>query len=146
MRLPNNLSKMVVIFKLFSLSFFLLLVGCVASVPQQSVELLNPIQRPLWIDNPGIGVSASAAVHVHGRTAQEQLAILRAREELAKQRGVKIDSQNINNQDVHNDRSISTSSKQIEETVSGAEVKAAMKEKWLDPGSQVLWVWVVPID
>jgi hypothetical protein len=50
----------------------------------------NP--RPVWIDNPGNGVSASAGMHVLGRAAQEELAIARARSEFAKRYGVAINA------------------------------------------------------
>lgn len=118
-----------------------LLSGCLANMNGAN---LQANQRPNWIDNPGEGVSASAGVHVRGRVAQEALAVTRAREELAKRLGVKIDSQSTTDQRVSNDRMSSTSSKQIQEIVTAAEVKAAVKAKWLEPGSDVLWVWLMP--
>jgi hypothetical protein len=102
------------------------------------------VARPVWIDNPGDGVSASAGVHVRGRSAQEALAVTRAREELAKRLGVSIDSQSVTEQHVSNDRSVSRSSKQIQETVSKTEVKALVKAKWFEPGTEILWVWLMP--
>jgi hypothetical protein len=65
---------------------FALLSACATSVKEVGNE------RPAWIDNPGNGVSASAGMHVRGRAAQEELAILRAREEFAKRFGVSIRS------------------------------------------------------
>lgn len=117
------------------------LTGC--SIHTQTIQD-SPDNKPAWVDNPGEGVSASAGVHVRGRVAQEALALTRAREELAKRLGVIISSQNATVQRVSNDRMNSTSSKEIQETVSGAEVKAVVKAKWLEPGSQVLWVWLMP--
>jgi hypothetical protein len=123
------------------LCLLVLLTGCLAHMPpeQHSADI-----KPAWVDNPGDGVSASAGVHVRGRVAQEALAVTRAREELAKRLGVTISSQSATVQRVNNDRMSSTSNKQIQETVSGAEVKAVVKAKWLEPGSQVLWVWLMP--
>jgi hypothetical protein len=115
-----------------------------AACATPAVEQPNEGGRPAWIDNPGDGVSASAGVHVRGRVAQEELAVTRAREELAKRMGVTISSQSLTEQRVTNERLASTSNKQIQETVSGAEVKAVVKAKWLEPGSQVLWVWLLP--
>jgi len=108
-------------------------------------EMDTDANRPVWIDNPGEGVSASAGVHVRGRVAQEALAITRAREELAKRVGVTISSQSNTQQTVNNDRLSSRSNKQILETVAAAEVRAQVKAKWLEPGTQVLWVWLMPV-
>jgi hypothetical protein len=123
------------------LCFLIMLTGCLAHIRPDHV---NGDSKPEWIENPGEGVSASAGVHVRGRVAQEALAVTRAREELAKRLGVTISSRSATTQRVSNDRMSSTSSKEIQETVSGAEVKAVVKAKWLEPGSQVLWVWLMP--
>lgn len=116
------------------------LAGCVSmgSAPPAARD------RPGWIDNPGEGASASAAMHVMGRHAQEELAISRAREELAKRQGVTIDSEHEVLQAADNHRMSTVSSKTIREEVKDREVKALLKGKWLDPVSGVLWVWVVP--
>jgi len=103
-----------------------------------------PTMRPAWIDHPGEGVSASAAFHVRGFAAQEELAITRAREELAKRQGVKIDSESLTLQRVEAGQQRTVAEKQISETVSGAQIKSSVKAKWLEPETGVLWVWVVP--
>ena len=100
--------------------------------------------RPAWIDNPGDGVSASAAFHVKGRAAQEALAITRAREELAKRKGVKVDSESNTLQQYSAGRLSTMADKQIQETVTGVEIKSQVKAKWIEPDTDVLWVWVVP--
>lgn len=118
-----------------------LLAGCMAH------SQFNPVDsnvKPAWVENPGEGVSASAGVHVRGRVAQEALAVTRAREELAKRQGVTINSRSSTVQRVQNDRMSSINNKQIQETVSAVEVKAVVKAKWLEPGSQVMWVWLMP--
>jgi len=119
----------------------ILLTGCLAHLENSNAD---PAIQPAWVDNPGEGVSASAGVHVRGRVAQEALAVTRAREELAKRLGVTVSSESNTVQRVMNGRSSSTSDKKIQETVSSAEVKAVVKAKWLEPGSQILWVWLVP--
>jgi hypothetical protein len=118
-----------------------LLAGCMAHTQSNPADSQV---KPAWVDNPGEGVSASAGVHVRGRVAQEALALTRAREELAKRQGVTINSRSSTAQRVENDRMSSTSNKQIQETVSAVEVKAVVKAKWLEPGSQILWVWLIP--
>ncbi len=102
--------------------------------------------RPAWIENPGDGVSSSAAFHVRGKQAQEELAISRAREEFAKRYGVTISSDHDIAQTTVNDRMSSVSEKAIREEVRDREVKAQVKEKWLDPVTGALWVWLVPSD
>lgn len=100
--------------------------------------------RPGWIENPGNGVSSSAAFHVRGKQAQEELAISRAREEFAKRYGVTISSDHDIAQTTVNDRMTSVAEKSIREEVRDREVKAQVKEKWLDPVTGALWVWLVP--
>lgn len=100
-------------------------------------------ERPAWIDNPEMGVSASAGFHVKGEAAQEALAITRAREEFAKRHGVLIESVHLINQVVVNDRATTVSDKEIRETVKGKEARAMVKAKWQDSNG-VLWVWLVP--
>lgn len=118
------------------------LCGCTAM--QDTQPGADEDARPAWIDNPGDGVSASAAIHVRGRAAQEELAISRAREELAKRQGVKVDSLNNIQQQYASGRLSTVTDKQIQETVTGIEVKSLVKAKWVDPGSGTLWVWVIP--
>ena len=117
-----------------------LFTGCL-SMPGKSASKSG---RPGWIDNPGDGASASAGMHVMGRNAQEELALSRAREELAKRQGVTIGSEHEVQQVTENDRSSTIASKTIREEVKDREVKAVLKSKWLDPANGTLWVWVVP--
>ena len=102
------------------------------------------VERPAWIDNPGDGVSASAGMHVRGRAAQEELAILRAREEYAKRFGVTIQSVQNTATFVANQRAATVGSQAAQVNTNQADVKAAVKAKWRDPDSDVLWVWLVP--
>jgi len=102
------------------------------------------VERPVWIDNPGDGVSASAGMHVRGRAAQEELAILRAREEYAKRFGVTIQSVQNTATFVANQRATTVGSQAAQVNTNQADVKAAVKAKWRDPDSDVLWVWLVP--
>ena len=100
--------------------------------------------RPKWIDNPGDGASASAGIHAMGRNAQEELAVSRAREELAKRMGVTIGSEH-EFLEVADRLSSSTSAiKTVREEVKDREVKAVVKRKWVDPATGTLWVWVAP--
>ncbi len=102
--------------------------------------------RPAWIDNPGNGVSASAGMHVRGRAAQEELAIMRARVEYAKRFGVNVQSVETLSTTVANDRASTTGSQRAHEESSQSNVRVVVKAKWLDPDTDVLWVWLVPGD
>jgi hypothetical protein len=117
-----------------------LLSACATSVKEAGNE------RPAWIDNPGNGVSASAGMHVRGRVAQEELAILRAREEFAKRFGVSIRSAQTLSTTVSQGRASTAGSQQAQEDMHQVDVKAVVKAKWRDPDSDVLWVWLVPGD
>lgn len=121
----------------------LVLAGCASHTAGPSA---GGASRPAWIENPGEGVSASAGYHVRGKQAQEELAIARAREEFAKRYGVTISSDHDIAQTVVNDRTSSVSEKAIREEVRDREVKAQVREKWWDPASGALWVWLVPSD
>jgi hypothetical protein len=119
---------------------FALLSACATGVKEVGNE------QPAWIDNPGNGVSASAGMHVRGRAAQEELAILRAREEFAKRFGVSIRSAQTLSTTVSQGRASTVGSQQAQEDTQQIDVKAVVKAKWRDPDSDVLWVWLVPSD
>lgn len=128
-----------VLFLAFSLSLFVSACANHTAKPDPVVE-----PRPDWIDNPGQGVSASAAYHVRGHQAQEELAIARAREELAKRLGVTISSTHAIQERVANERTTTVAEKEIMEEVHNKEVRSMVNAKWRDPATGVLWVWVVP--
>lgn len=102
--------------------------------------------RPFWIDNPGNGVSASAGMHVGGRVAQEELAVLRGRTEFAKRMGVDIQSEQTSATSVLNDKSSTAGIQLIHEESKQTGIKVLVKEKWREPDSDVFWVWLVPSD
>ena len=104
----------------------------------------DPNVRPAWIENPGNGVSASAGVHVRGKGAQEELAVLRGREEFAKRFGVSIASEQNVSTTVENGHASTTANQMTHEETHQTDVKAVVKAKWRDPDSEVLWVWLVP--
>lgn len=104
------------------------------------------LSRPVWIDNPGKGVSASAGMHVGGRVAQEELAVLRGREEYARRFGVDIQSEQIATTTVTNDSMSTVANKVTHEATKQSGIKVKLKEKWREPDSDVLWVWLVPSD
>lgn len=124
----------------YAASLFLLLGLASCAVPDSGSV------RPAWIDNPGKGVSASAGMHVGGRIAQEELAILRGREEYARRYGVSIESEQVASTTVVNDSSSTVAHKVTKESTSQSGIKVMLKEKWREPGSDVIWVWLVPTE
>jgi hypothetical protein len=101
--------------------------------------------RPAWISEPGEGASAAAGEHINGRVAQEELAISRARDELARRMGVRVSNVMSSEMVTAGQTALTSGSSQSTQTVTGAEVRAAVRAKWLDPDSGLLWVWVVPV-
>lgn len=100
--------------------------------------------RPAWIDEPGDGVSAAAGEHIRGPVAQEELAIARARDELARRLGVRVSNQMSTELRVAGQNAVSSSQSVSTQSVSGTEVSASLRAKWRDPSSGMLWVWLVP--
>lgn len=131
------------IFKPFAAYFLVgmasLLAAC-SSIDASEIKL----PRPAWINDPGEGVSASAGFHVRGEQAQQDLAISRARDEFAKRYGVRVSSQQATSQLVVGDRMSSVAAKEIREEVNQIEVKAAVRARWKDPNTGILWVWLMP--
>ena len=127
------------IFKGAVLVLFALLISACSTTKQST-------QRPSWIDNPGKGVSVSAGMHVGGRVAQEELAILRGRTEFAKRLGVNIQSEQTSATSVVNDRASTVGTQLTHEDTKQNDIKVLVKEKWREPETDVLWVLLVPAD
>ena len=123
--------------KFLLLQLALFLTACASVSPALS-------DRPGWIDTPGKGVSASAGMHVGGRVAQEELAMLRGRTEFAKRLGVNIQSEQLSSTSVTNDKSSTVGRQLTHEDTKHNDIKVMVKEKWRDPESDVLWILMVP--
>lgn len=97
---------------------------------------------PEWIMNPGNGVVASCGFNIKGRYAQEQCALMRARERLAAQQGVEISSVSYLSERVRNDASSVSLNKETLEKVSGIMVKARVRDTWYDAQRDEYYVWM----
>ncbi len=97
---------------------------------------------PDWIMNPGSGVVASCGFNIKGRYAQEQCALMRARERLAVQQGVEISSVSYLSERVRNDASSVSLNKETLEKVSGVTVKARIRDTWYDAQRDEYYVWL----
>jgi hypothetical protein len=122
---------------LTAIVLFTSLLSACSSAPVKSA-------RPDWIDNPGDGVSASAATNVYGRVKQEETAILRARTELAKRKGVSIAAVQSTSTTVANNRATSSGQGASFEETNQSNVQGMVKAKWHDEEKDTLWVWLVP--
>lgn len=116
------------------------LVGCNVMPKKEPVAA----GRPAWIENPGNGVSASAAWNPRGRAAQEEMAVARARTEYAKRFGVEVSAVTEQSTTVFGSSASSSGSSGLKETVNQKDVKAEVKAKWHDQANDTIWVWLVP--
>jgi hypothetical protein len=151
MKLPAPLLLPVLLFGLFS--------GC--QTQQQTAGTapsMNPAvntvtvptasgQRPAWIYDPTPGQGkfggvGSARRHIDGFSAQRQLAISRAIDEIARQLGVKVDNfmkteTSVVGQDVSSSMDLYSI-----QTTAGQLVQAQIRAFWETPDGEELFVWM----
>ena len=118
---------------LFSLLFGLILTSC---------SLIN--SRPAWIDDPGNGAVGFSSTHIKGYHFQKQLAVARAREQLAARHGVEVSSIQTINERVANESVSVTSDKVSQHRIKSNKVNAYVKETWHDKKRDEIWVWLYP--
>lgn len=118
---------------------------CFALVSCTSAPL--SIGQPSWVNNPsvsdkiaGIGI---CGIHVNGKTAQRNLAIQRAVDEIAAQLGVTVNNVAL----VSTKGTSSAASTSVEsyslQSVDGKVVSAVIKGTWTDPKTSELYIWMV---
>ncbi|MDR2401846.1 MAG: hypothetical protein LBD73_09390 [Deferribacteraceae bacterium] len=137
-------------FKNFTLLFFLAVFSAIflaACTAAKTNTLVNGKPAWFWSPNDGelLGGVGEAGTHIDGLTAQRQLAVYRAIEDIAKQKGVKVDS--VQTLQQHTTET-STSSKMdvySVQTVSGVMVTARVREFWIDPQTKRMLVWVTEV-
>ncbi len=118
--------------------------GCVTNVPNPPVVELK---KPVWFYNSsvegGIGGVGICATHTKGSFAQREVAISRAVDEIARQMGVSV--QNILKTSAEvSGSSVKTSLETYSiQTSDGKIVKATVREIWIDPVSNELYVWMI---
>ena len=99
--------------------------------------------KPRWFYNPspdantlgGIGICGR---HVRGPSSQRELAIKRCFDELATQMGTKVDT---TIEKISNSSGTSGSIYSFQ-TVEGKVVKARLREQWIDPQTEELYIWM----
>lgn len=105
------------------------------------------IHEPSWVSNPsvsnkiaGIGICGT---HIHGKTAQRNLAIKRAIDEIAAQLGVTVNNVSlISTKGNSSGASTSVESYSLQ-SVDGKVVSAVIKGTWKDPQTSELYIWMV---
>ncbi|GAB7140069.1 hypothetical protein RsTz2092_00170 [Deferribacterales bacterium RsTz2092] len=103
--------------------------------------------KPYWFWAPSadgvLGAVGESGTHIDGISAQRKLAMARAIENLAMQKGVKVDSTQVitSSQNASGASSGSIDSK-ISLTVSGVVLNVIVRSFWQDPQTGKLLVWV----
>ncbi|MDR0453388.1 MAG: hypothetical protein LBH05_01100 [Deferribacteraceae bacterium] len=125
----------------------MLLCGCALvkqSAPPPEDNLVNG--RPYWYWKPSsdgvIGGVGEAGSNINGVSAQRQLAIDRALDDIARQKGVSVKQiQEITQQDTQTSSSVNINTYSIH-AVDGTVVSAVIREIWQEPGTGKIVVWI----
>ena len=128
------------------LSFLLTIffAGCNENVAPAKEKLTA---RPAWINNPNIdgviGSIGSSGPHFKGPAYQRKLAISRALDELAMQRGVEISLVAKREETANNDNINSSSDIKSQQNVTNTNITAHIEATYTDPDTNELFVWMV---
>jgi hypothetical protein len=114
----------------------------IVSKPQQ-----NKIEKPEWIYTPnqdgklgGIGIAGS---HIKGPSAQRELAISRALDEIARQMNVKVSTVvKTSSSTTKNSASNSIDTFSVQ-TSDGQIIKARINKIWQDHYSEEMYIWML---
>jgi hypothetical protein len=142
------LKKLVAVKKCNLIIFLAVLSFLSAScTPSKSNSIVNDKPAWFWSPNDGelVGGVGDAGTHVDGIAAQRQLAIYRAIEDIARQKGVTVDSVQTLQQYTTETSSSSSLKLYSVHTVSGATVTARVREFWIDHQTKRLLVWVTEV-
>lgn len=130
---------------LLSLLIALFFAGCNSDVTPPAKE--NVSTCPEWINNPNLngvtGSVGSSGPHFKGPAYQRKLAISRALDELAMQKGVEIDLVAKREEISSDDNVHTTSDVQTEQRVKNTNVTAHIEATYIDPKTKELFVWMV---
>lgn len=105
--------------------------------------------KPAWYWHPGdgelIGGVGESGLHLDGPSAQRQLAVSRAMEDIARQKGITV--QNIQEITQYANREMSSVniSAYSLQTVDGAYIVARIREVWQDPATGRIFVWATEV-
>lgn len=131
----------------FILSFLFIFVSGCASKHSSSSSVSN-IQIPEWVTNPSkngvIGGVGYCAAHINGYAGQKELASKRALEDIARQKGVLVNSiMLISSKSSNSTKLPDTTSKNISSYQTQQSVKAYIKEIWVHPVSKEMYIYMI---
>jgi len=135
------------ILQLISLLFLLIFTSACVQGNKENIQV-DPSLKPTWIDYPqnnpkvegkyfGVG---SARTHIRGKRQQRLLAISSAINEIAQQKGVKVDNSLERIKTISGARSKSASKMYSKQTVNGKLIDAQIVEIWKDPSNNELYI------
>ena len=116
--------------------FLLVLSGCSSNPRPVRVKQI----KPTWINNSD-GVIGICDTHIDGNAAQEEVAMDRALEKLAKQQLVNIKTSSISTQR-ENSGVYNSGYESKTEVNSNTKVKAHIKKSWRNPINNRYYVWM----
>ena len=139
--------------KSFSHLFILLLFvtmysGCLSIHNGKSASISNNVSMPEWILNPSkngvIGGVGYCAAHIHGITGQKELATQRALEDIARQKGVLVNSVMLVTSKSSNQTKLpDTTTENISSYQTKQNIKAYIKEVWVNPVTKEMYVYMI---
>ena len=108
----------------------------------------SDIQVPEWVINPSrnglIGGVGYCAAHINGYAGQKELASKRALEDIARQKGVLVNSiLLVSSKSLNNTKLPNTTSKNISSYKTQQNVKAYIKEIWVHPVSKEMYIYMI---
>ena len=138
-------------FTFFVFNMFLVLTLCCgcSGLKTSSPDKTMVNGKPYWYWQPSaggvIGGVGEAGHNINGANAQRQLAITRAIESIAQQKGVKVSQvQEIEQHASQTSSSVNINAYSIH-TVDGAVVTAAVREVWQNPENGSIVVWATEV-
>lgn len=134
-------------FFIFSLCFiFIFFSGCASLYSNNTA--VSTVQIPEWVTNPSkngvIGGVGYCAAHINGYAGQKELASKRALEDIARQKGVLVNSiMLISSKASNNTKLPDTTSQNISKYQTQQNVKAYIKEIWVHPVSKEMYIYMI---
>lgn len=106
------------------------------------------IKIPEWVTNPSkngvIGGVGYCAAHINGYAGQKELASKRALEDIARQKGVLVNSiMLVSSKSSNSVKLPDTTSKNISSYQTQQNVKAYIKEIWVNPVSKEMYIYMI---
>ncbi len=135
------------IFSAFLIFITFLLFSSCASKYNNSISS-NNIQLPEWVVNPSrngvVGGIGYCAAHIKGYAGQKELAIKRALEDIARQKGVVVNSiLFVSSKSSNQTKMPDTTSKTISSYQTQQNVKSYIKEIWIHPTSKEMYIYMI---